>query len=91
MIIVVNNIPFWWLIWVFSSLNIQDAYLLLHFSEDGEEIQDTDSDVAEQRECGRLKVKWTPEEVSYTAPFNFISSQKTFFFFSSSEQYCLKF
>uniref|UniRef100_A0A3B3QZZ9 Zinc finger BED domain-containing protein RICESLEEPER 2-like n=1 Tax=Paramormyrops kingsleyae TaxID=1676925 RepID=A0A3B3QZZ9_9TELE len=30
--------------------------------EDGEEIQDTDSDVAEQRECGKLKVKWTPEE-----------------------------
>ncbi|XP_023660883.1 v-myb avian myeloblastosis viral oncogene homolog-like 2a isoform X2 [Paramormyrops kingsleyae] len=34
----------------------------LQQSEDGEEIQDTDSDVAEQRECGKLKVKWTPEE-----------------------------
>lgn len=34
--------------------------------EDGEEAvhQDTDSDVAEQRDGGKLKVKWTQEEVS---------------------------
>ncbi|XP_064161395.1 v-myb avian myeloblastosis viral oncogene homolog-like 2b isoform X2 [Anguilla rostrata] len=33
-------------------------------SEDGEETvyQDTDSDVAEQRESGKVKVKWTQEE-----------------------------
>ncbi|KAG5274767.1 hypothetical protein AALO_G00139910 [Alosa alosa] len=32
--------------------------------EDGEEgmCQDTDSDVAEQRDCGKVKVKWTGEE-----------------------------
>uniref|UniRef100_A0AAY4EIV6 Uncharacterized protein n=1 Tax=Denticeps clupeoides TaxID=299321 RepID=A0AAY4EIV6_9TELE len=32
--------------------------------EDGEEAmcQDTDSDVAEQRDCGKVKVKWTQEE-----------------------------
>lgn len=26
--------------------------------------QDTDSDVAEQRDCGKVKVKWTQDEVS---------------------------
>lgn len=38
---------------------------LLFLSEDGEEAmhQDTDSDVAEQRDGGKLKVKWTQEEV----------------------------
>lgn len=37
----------------------------LFFSDDEEEIipQDTDSDVAEQREGGKVKVKWTQEEV----------------------------
>uniref|UniRef100_A0AAZ3PRI2 V-myb avian myeloblastosis viral oncogene homolog-like 2b n=1 Tax=Oncorhynchus tshawytscha TaxID=74940 RepID=A0AAZ3PRI2_ONCTS len=32
--------------------------------EDGEEAmyQDTDSDVAEQRDCGKVKVKWTQDE-----------------------------
>ncbi|KAM4612550.1 v-myb avian myeloblastosis viral oncogene homolog-like 2b [Polymixia lowei] len=32
--------------------------------EDGEEAmyQDTDSDVAEQRDCGKVKVRWTQEE-----------------------------
>lgn len=40
--------------------------LLVFFREDGEEAmyQDTDSDVAEQRDCGKVKVKWTQEEVS---------------------------
>lgn len=35
------------------------------FSDDEEEItpHDTDSDVAEQREGGKVKVKWTQEEV----------------------------
>lgn len=37
----------------------------LFFSDDEEEItpQDTDSDVAELREGGKVKVKWTQEEV----------------------------
>lgn len=37
----------------------------LFLSEDGEEAmhQDTDSDVAEQRDGGKVKVKWTQEEV----------------------------
>lgn len=40
--------------------------LLVFFREDGEEAmyQDTDSDVAEQRDCGKVKVKWTQDEVS---------------------------
>ena len=35
-------------------------------SEDGEEAmcQDTESDVAEAKDCGKVKVKWTQEEVS---------------------------
>lgn len=34
-------------------------------SEDEEEAmcQDTDSDVADQKDCGKVKVKWTQEEV----------------------------
>lgn len=38
---------------------------LIPLSEDGEEamLQDTDSDVAEQRDGGKVKVKWTQEEV----------------------------
>lgn len=33
--------------------------------EDEEEAmcQDTDSDVADQKDCGKVKVKWTQEEV----------------------------
>lgn len=34
-------------------------------SDDEEEAmcQDTDSDVADQKDCGKVKVKWTQEEV----------------------------
>ncbi len=34
-------------------------------SEEEEEAmcQDTDSDVADQKDCGKVKVKWTQEEV----------------------------
>lgn len=42
-------------------------------SEDGEEAthQDTDSDVAEPRDGGKVKVKWTQEEVIVmTSPSN---------------------
>lgn len=36
-------------------------------SEDEEEgmCQDTDSDVADQKDCGKVKVKWTQQEVWY--------------------------
>lgn len=40
------------------------------FSSDEEEemiSQDTDSDVAEQRDGGKVKVKWTQEEVTAKA------------------------
>jgi len=38
----------------------------MFLSEDGEEAmhQDTDSDVAEPRDGGKVKVKWTQEEVN---------------------------
>lgn len=53
---------------VYSRFSITCFYF---HSEDGEEeamYQDTDSDVAEARDCGKvLKVKWTQEEVSLSA------------------------
>lgn len=46
----------------------------LFFSDDEEEItpQDTDSDVAEQREGGKVKVKWTQEEVIATIHYRIV-------------------
>lgn len=42
--------------------NVLDFFF---YSEDGEEAmnQDTDSDVAEAKDCGKVKIKWTQEEV----------------------------
>lgn len=41
--------------------------------------QDTDSDVAEQRDGGKVKVKWTQEEViAMTCPSDLHVVQKTF-------------
>lgn len=50
-------------LWHLSHLHA--LLLFCSLSEDGEEgmCQDTDSDVAEQRDCGKVKVKWTQEEV----------------------------
>lgn len=44
---------------------VRPHHSCLFLSEDGEEAmhQDTDSDVAEQRDGGKVKVKWTQEEV----------------------------
>lgn len=44
---------------------VRPHHSCLSLSEDGEEAmhQDTDSDVAEQRDGGKVKVKWTQEEV----------------------------
>lgn len=57
-----------WLVVVCGRLRALTSRLLVSHRcrEDGEEAghQDTDSDVAEQRDGGKLKVKWTQEEVS---------------------------
>lgn len=39
-------------------------------SEDGE-CQDTDSDATDPKDCGKVKVKWTQEEVTSFCPETF--------------------
>lgn len=49
----------------FMISSVTHVVVCLVPSEDGDEVmhQDTDSDVAEQKEGGKGKVKWTQEEV----------------------------
>ena len=56
--------PQWWE--SIGALFVYFNHVLNLHSEDGEEAmcQDTDSDVAEAKDCGKVKVKWTQEEVS---------------------------
>lgn len=52
--------------WLVSTFTVSQIHLGdLFLSEDVEEamIQDTDSDVAEPKEGGKVKTKWTQDEV----------------------------
>lgn len=55
----------WWPVDCVLAYSLNTVCCVCVNSEDEEEAmcQDTDSDVADQKDCGKVKVKWTQEEV----------------------------